>query len=96
LLFSALVFGLPAAAFVLAHQFDRQGERGWVFYSRLTAVTFIILYFITIAAFLQVDVLVSYSGLLQRISLTIILTWMTLLPTHLLKSLRKSPAMIKS
>lgn len=83
--FASFIFGLPAACFVLAGYFDGRGERTWAVYSRVSAITFIILYMITIAGFLQVDGLVNYAGLLQRISLTIILAWMTLLPIHLLK-----------
>ena len=83
--FASFIFGLPAACFVLAGYFDSQDERTWAVYSRVSAITFIILYMITIAGFLQVDGLVNYAGLLQRISLTIILAWMTLLPIYLLK-----------
>jgi hypothetical protein len=90
LFFAALVFALPAAGLVLARFFDRQGERNWAIYSRVTAITFIILYLITIAAFLQVDSLARYAGLLQRLSLTFLLAWMTLLPIYLLKSASNS------
>jgi hypothetical protein len=83
--FASFIFGLPVACFVLAGYFDGQGEGTWAVYSRVSAITFIILYLITIAGFLQVDGLVNYAGLLQRISLTIILVWMTLLPVYLLK-----------
>lgn len=85
LFFAALIFGLPAACFVLARYFDQQQNRTWATYSRISAITFILLYLITIAGFLQVDGLPDYAGLLQRISLTIILAWMTFLPIHLLK-----------
>ena len=85
LFFAALIFGLPAACFVLARHFDQQKERKWAIYSKVTAITFLTLYLITIAGFLQVDGLANYAGILQRISLTIILTWMTLLPIYLLK-----------
>lgn len=83
--FASFIFGLPVACFVLARHFDSEHERTWAVYSRVSAITFIILYLITIAGFLQVDGLVHYAGLLQRISLTIILAWMTLLPIYLLK-----------
>jgi hypothetical protein len=91
--FASFIFGLPAACFVLARYFDGQGERTWAIYSRVSAIAFIILYLITIAGFLQADGLVNYAGLLQRISLTIILAWMTLLPIHLLQSSSNSQAM---
>lgn len=90
LFFAALIFGLPAAGFVLARYFASQGERDWSLYSSVSAATFILLYSITIAGFLQADGLANYAGLLQRISLTIILTWMTLLPIYLLKSTSNS------
>lgn len=93
LLFAALIFGLPAAGLVLARYFDDQNERKWAVYTRVTAITFIILYLVTIAGFLQVAGLADYAGLLQRISLTILLLWMTLLPIHLLNALSNSQAM---
>jgi hypothetical protein len=93
LFFAALIFGLPATGLVLARHFDDQNERRWALYSRVTAFAFMALYLITIAGFLQVDGLVHYAGLLQRISLTMILIWMTLLPIHLLKSAPNSQAM---
>lgn len=90
--FASFIFGLPVACFVLAAYFDDQEEHTWAVYSRMSAIAFIILYLITIAGFLQVDGLVNYAGLLQRISLTIILVWMTLLPLHLLRSATNSQA----
>lgn len=90
--FASFIFGLPAAGFVLARYLDGQSARTWTIYSKVSAITFITLYLITIAGFLQVDRLVNYAGLLQRISLTIILTWMTLLPIYLLKSTSSSRA----
>jgi hypothetical protein len=83
--FAFFIFGLPVACFVLARYFDRQHERIWVTYSEASTITFIIVYMITIAGFLQAKGLVAYAGLLQRISLTVILAWMTVLPIYLLK-----------
>jgi hypothetical protein len=88
--FASFIFGLPAACFLLARYFDGQGEHIWAIYSKISAITFTILYLITIAGFLQVDGLVNYAGLLQRVSLTIILTWMTLLPIYFLRSSSKN------
>jgi hypothetical protein len=87
-----MIFGLPAAGFVLAQPMASQDDRKWAIFSRSIAITFITLYLITIAGFLQVDGLVHYAGLLQRISLTMILIWMTLLPIYLLKSSSNSRA----
>jgi hypothetical protein len=92
LLFASFIFGLPIACFVMARLFDDQGEHNWAIYSRITAVAFIILYFVAMAGFLQVPGLVNYAGLLQRISVVICLTWMTLLPLHLLNSRQKFEA----
>ena len=86
-LFSALVFfGIPGAAFSLGGLFSKNGERTWATYSRGTAIAFIIMFVLTSIGFAQVEPLVKYAGLLQRITLLIGLTWMTLLPIHLLKS----------
>ena len=86
-LFSALVFfGIPGAAFSLGGLFAKNGERTWATYSRGTAIAFIVMFVLTSIGFAQVEPLVKYAGLLQRITLLIGLTWMTLLPIHLLKS----------
>ena len=86
LLFASFIFGLPMACFVLARLFAAQGEHNWAIYSRVTAIAFIIIYLIGMAGFLQVEGLVNYAGLYQRVSTTIGLAWMTLLPIYLLNS----------
>lgn len=86
LLFASFIFGLPIACLVMAQFFDDRGERNWAIYSKITAVAFIIVYLLAMAGFLQVPGLVNYAGLLQRISVIIGLTWMTLLPIYLLKA----------
>ena len=86
LLFASFIFGLPMACFVLARLFAAQGEHNWALYSRVTAIAFIIIYLIGMAGFLQVEGLVNYAGLYQRVSTTIGLAWMTLLPIYLLNS----------
>ena len=84
-LFSALVFfGLPGAGFSLGRLFARNGEHAWAAYSRGTAIAFIIMFILTSIGFAQVAPIVQYAGILQRISLLIGLTWMTLLPLYLL------------
>jgi len=93
LLFAALVFGLPAAGLVLARLFNKQEARKWAIYSAVTAIIFILLYLITIAGFLKVDGLANYAGLLQRISLTIVLAWLTLISVYLLKTPSNSRTM---
>src|SRR6185503_13424581 len=90
-LFSALVFfGVPGAAFSLGGLFARTGERTWATYSRGTAIAFIVMFVLTSIGFAEVEPLAKYVGLLQRITLLIGLTWMTLLPIHLLKSASES------
>lgn len=91
--FASFIFGLPIACFVIARLFDDQRERNREIYSRITAVTFIIVYLFAMAGFLQVPGLVKYAGLLQRISVIIALSWMTFLPLSLLKhpSLSQTP-----
>lgn len=91
-LFAWFIFGLPVACFVMARRFDDQGKHNWAIYSKMTAVTFIIVYLLAMAGFLQLPGLVNYAGLLQRISVIIVLTWMTLLPLHLLNSPAKFEA----
>lgn len=86
LLFASFIFGLPMACFVLARLFAAQGEHNWAVYSRVTAIAFIIIYLIGMAGFLQVEGLVNYAGLFQRISTTIGLVWMTFLSIYLLNS----------
>jgi hypothetical protein len=84
-LFSALVFiGIPGAGFSLGGLFARNGEHTWAAYSRGTALAFIIMFILTSIGFGQVMPFVPYAGLLQRITLLIGLTWMTLLPIHFL------------
>jgi hypothetical protein len=92
LLFASFIFGLPMACFVLARLFAAQGEHNWALYSRATAIAFIIIYLIGTAGFIQVESLVNYAGLFQRISTTIGLAWMTLLPIYLLHSQSTSRA----
>src|SRR4026209_237200 len=90
-LFSALVFfGIPGADFSLGGLFAKNGERTWATYSRGTAIAFIAMFVLTSIGFAQVEPLVKYAGLLQRITLLIGLTWMTVLPLHLLKSQSES------
>ena len=91
-LFASFIFGLPVACFVVARRFDDQGERNWAIYSRITAVAFLLVYILAMAGFLQLSGLVNYAGLLQRIAVIIGLTWMALLPLHLLNSPAKFEA----
>ena len=86
-LFSAFVFfGLPGASFVLGRLFARRGEQAWAMYSRLSGTAFIIAFILTSIGFGQIEPLVRYAGLLQRLTLLIGMAWMTLLPLYLMHS----------
>jgi hypothetical protein len=86
-LFSAFVFlGLPIGCFVFARFFTRQGQRRWAIYSMITGVAFIVMFVITSAGFAQVQGLVNYAGLFQRITLTTGWAWLTLLVIYMLKT----------
>ena len=78
---------LTAACFVFTYRFARQGERGWAFYSAVTGILFPVGIVLASAAFSQNQSLVAFGGLLQRITVTIGWTWLTLLAVHLLKPL---------
>jgi hypothetical protein len=87
LLFASLMFfGLPAACFEFARYFSKQGDHSWAGYSKVTAVAFLGTYLVASAGFLQAKDLVPYAGLIQRISLTIGMLWLTLLPIRLLSA----------
>lgn len=92
-LFSALVFlGLPGACFAFARYFTRSGERRWAIYAAATGIAFVVMFIVTSAGFAQVQGLVNYAGLFQRITLTIGWTWLTLLAVHMLHVLPQPPA----
>jgi hypothetical protein len=83
-LFSAFVFlGLPSACFVFARLFARLGVRNWANYSAITGIAFVVMFIVTSAAFAQVEGLVNYAGLFQRITLTIGWAWLTLLAIYM-------------
>lgn len=93
-LFSACFFlGLPGACFVLARLFAKNGKETWVMYSRATGIAFLIMFVITTLGFSQVAGLADYAGLLQRITVTIGLAWLTLLPLYLLKDKTYDPTL---
>jgi hypothetical membrane protein len=84
-LFSALTFlGLPAAAFVFARRFAGWGQRGWAIYSAVTGLAFATGFVLTSVGFSQAPGWVEVAGLMQRITITVGWTWLTLLAVHLL------------
>ena len=85
-LFSTFVFfGLPAAAFVLGRWFARRGQRGWAGYSIVTGFAFLIAFVLTSSGFRQAGGLADIAGLLQRITLVIGLSWLTLVAAYHLR-----------
>jgi hypothetical protein len=83
---------LPGACFVFARFFVRRGVRNWAIYSVDTGIAFVILFIVTSAGFAQVEGLVDYAGLFQRITLTIGWAWLTLLAIYILKATSQIPA----
>jgi len=77
--------GLPAACLVFAWRFAGWGERGWAVYSVATGVVLVVGFVLTSMAFAQSEGLVAVGGLLQRITVTIGWSWLTLLAIHLLR-----------
>jgi hypothetical protein len=85
-LFSIGTFvGLPAACLVLARRFAGRGRRGWARYSAATGVTFLAGFVLSSMAFNQDERLVEVGGLLQRATVTLGWTWLTLLDIDLLR-----------
>jgi hypothetical protein len=84
--FSVPVFvGLPAACFVFARRFRGWGRPGWSLYSLVTGLVFLVGFVLASLAFGQVPGLVEVGGLLQRATITIGWTWLTLLAIDLLR-----------
>jgi hypothetical protein len=82
-------FGLPIACLVFRRRFAREGERGWAIYSVLTGIGMLAFFVLTGMGLNQVPGLVDIAGLLQRFTLCIGLTWITLLA---FRCLRKKPS----
>lgn len=78
--------GLPVACFVLAWRFGRWGHRGWASYLVVSGVASAAGFVLTGMALNQVEALVAFGGLLQRVTITISWTWLTLLAVHLLRA----------
>jgi len=88
-LFSALFFlGLPSACFVFARLFAKRGKRRWSVYSVVTGIAFLVMFIVTSAGFSQVEGLVNYAGLFQRITLTIGWVWPTPSVTIMMRQLQ--------
>ena len=85
--------GLPISCFVFAGFFTRKGERSWAWYSRLSGIGMFTVFFVARMGFRLLPIypdLATNFGLLQRITVTIGLTWLTLLAVYLLKASSKT------
>lgn len=84
--------GLPIACLVFAQYFTRQGEHSWVWYSRFSGIGMFAVFFVARLGFRLLptypDVAASF-GILQRITVTIGLAWLTLLAVYMLRRTRK-------
>ena len=86
-LLSALYFlGLPAACLVFARRFARSGARRWAIYSALSAGGFWGAFVLAAVAFAQIEPVVNFGGLFQRLALVIGEAWLTLLAIDLRRS----------
>jgi hypothetical protein len=84
-----MFLGLPITCFVFARLFDRWGERSWARYSRLSGIGMFALFVLARLGFRLLPTypdLAANFGLLQRITVTIGFTWLTLLAVYMLKS----------
>jgi hypothetical protein len=80
--------GVPVACLVFARFFDKQGERGWARYSRASGIAMFAVFFVARLGFrllTSYPALAASFGLLQRITITIGLTWLTLLAVRVMK-----------
>jgi Protein of unknown function (DUF998) len=83
--------GLPIACLVMARRFAGWGLRGWAIYSAATGVVSVAGFVLTSMAFSQAEGLVAFGGLLQRATVTVGWSWLTLLAVHLLRGLPQPP-----
>jgi hypothetical protein len=90
-LFSTPVFtALPAAMLVMARRFFRSGERGWAWYSLLSAPVFFGCFVLAALGFDQNPVLMPVGGLWQRLALLVGLGWLAVLALHLRRAVTDS------
>ncbi|MGM0867496.1 MAG: DUF998 domain-containing protein [Bacillota bacterium] len=85
--FSAFLFiGFPFAAYKFARIFMKKKETVWAIYTFVSGFTFICFFIMSSMGFGQVAGFVDYGGLFQRITLTILWCWMTLIAIHFLRA----------
>ena len=75
---------IPIAFVVLARRFAAEQRWGWVTYSVTSVIVFLVAFELSNLAFAQVESLVDYGGLFQRIAIVTGCAWLTLLGVHLL------------
>ncbi|HZG89028.1 MAG TPA: DUF998 domain-containing protein [Pseudonocardia sp.] len=91
-LFGVAVFlGLPAAALAHGWAFRRAGEHRWAVGSAASGLAMIPLFVLTGAAFAQTPALVAIGGLLQRVTITIGLGWLTAVSIRALRAAPSAP-----
>jgi len=89
--------GLPITCFVFARFFTRQGEarqgkRSWAWYSLLSGIGMFAIFFVARLGFRLLETypdLAANFGLLQRTTVTIGLTWLTLLAIYMMNAAEK-------
>ena len=81
---------LIGACFVFSRWFAKRGERRWVIYSALSGVVFAVAFVLATMAFSQVESLVNFGGLFQRIAVIAGLSWLTMLAIFFLRALSKT------
>jgi hypothetical protein len=87
--------GLPIACFVFAQFFSRQGKRNWAWYSRLSGIGMFAVFFVARLGFRLLPTypgLAANFGLLQRITVTIGFSWLTLLAVYVLNVQAEQPS----
>ena len=86
--------GVPIACFVFARFFMRQAERNWAWYSRLSGIGMFAVFSVARLGFRLLPTypeLAANFGLLQRITVTIGFTWLSLLAVYMLSVQSERP-----
>jgi hypothetical protein len=79
-LFSMFFFvGVPGACFVFSRRFFASGRRAWAAYSMLSGIGMLVACVLTSMGFLQNPNFTPIAGVLQRLTIIIGMTWVTLL-----------------
>jgi hypothetical protein len=91
-LFSMLFFvGVPGACFVFTRRFFASGRSAWAIYSMLSGIGMLAAFALTSMGYLQNPQFMPIAGVLQRLTIIIGMTWVTLLALTLRNS-RQRPA----